>query len=99
MLVHFVLFWLRDDLTAEERADFRAGVETLKNIDAADAVYVGTAAPTAQRPVVDATYDVALTVLLKDVAAHDVYQDHAIHQAFIAAHKAKWTQVKVYDAE
>lgn len=99
MLVHSVFFWLRTDLTAEERADFRAGVETLQDIEAATQVFVGTPAATGDRPVVDKSYDVGLTVIVPDVAAHDMYQDHPIHLKFIADHKAKWTQVKVYDVE
>lgn len=99
MLVHTVFFWLRPDLTEAERAEFRTGVESLKAIEAATAVYVGTPAATGERPVIDASYDFCLTVLLPDVPAHDIYQDHPVHLAFIAANKPKWTRVLVYDAD
>lgn len=99
MLVHSVFFWLREDLTDEERAAFRKGVDTLKDIDSAEAVYVGTPAGTAERPVVDNTYDVGLTVVAKDVAAHDVYQEHPIHQAFVNEFKSYWTKVTIYDID
>ena len=41
----------------------------------------------------------ALTVLLKDVAAHDAYQVDPIHLAFVASCKALWTRVQIYDAQ
>jgi len=99
MLVHTVFFWLKKDLDTDQIAQFRAGVETLKEIDNAEAVYVGTAAATAVRPVIDSSYDICLTVILKDIPAHDIYQAHPIHQEFIAKFKDFWTQVKVYDAD
>jgi hypothetical protein len=49
--------------------------------------------------VVDTTYDVGLTVVLKDVAAHDAYQDHPIHHAFVDHFKEYWERVQIYDAE
>jgi hypothetical protein len=49
--------------------------------------------------VCDGSYDFCLTVILKDVPAHDAYQAHEKHQSFIAAHKDKWQKVKVYDAD
>ncbi|WPJ94276.1 Dabb family protein [Coraliomargarita algicola] len=99
MLVHTVFFWLRKDLDGAQITEFRMGLESLKTIDVADAVYVGSPAHTAERPVLDTSYDFCLTVILKDVAAHDAYQAHETHQAFIAAHKEQWKKVKVYDAE
>jgi hypothetical protein len=99
MLVHTVFFWLKKDLTAEQVAEFRAGVDTLKNIGSAEAVYVGTPAKTAERPVIDNSYDICLTVLLQDIPAHDAYQAHPIHQEFIANFKDSWDAVKVYDAD
>ena len=99
MLVHTVFFWLRGDLSEADRAEFRAGVESLRGIEAASAVYIGTPAATGERPVIDASYDVCLTVLLPDVPAHDIYQEHPIHLTFIAQNKAKWTRVLVYDAD
>ena len=99
MLVHTVFFWLKKELTADQAAQFRAGVESLKAIPSADAVYVGTPAQTAERPVIDSTYDVCLTVLLQDIPAHDAYQSHPIHLEFIAKFKDSWEAVKVYDAD
>jgi hypothetical protein len=98
MLVHTVYFWLKPELTEAERADFRRGVETLGNITAVEQVYVGTPAATEKRPVIDDTYSVALTVVCKDVAAHDAYQVDPLHHAFINRFKTFWTRVQIYDA-
>ena len=99
MLVHTVLFWLKKDLEADQVARFREGVESLKNISSADAVYVGTPSDTPERPVIDTSYDFCLTVILKDIPSHDAYQADPIHQEFIDNCKEFWDTVKIYDAD
>jgi hypothetical protein len=99
MLVHTVYFWLRPDLTPAQRADFRRGVESLGTIRSVEKIYVGTPAKTEKRPIIDDSYSVALTVLCKDIAAHDAYQVDPIHLKFIADCKTFWTRVQIYDAE
>lgn len=99
MLVHTVFFWLKKELSADQVAQFREGVESLKSIESAEAVYVGTPAGTPERPVVDSSYDVCLTVILKDIPAHDAYQADPLHQEFIATFKESWETVKIYDAD
>ena len=98
MLVHTVFFWLNEDLSAEDKAGFADEVRTLADIPTAETVYVGTPAATEPRPVIDSSYDVCLTVILKDMTAHDVYQEHEIHQRFLEKNASKWTKVQVYDA-
>ena len=99
MLYHCVYFWLKPELTAAQRADFRAGVETLKGIKAVAKVSVGTPAATTKRPVIDASYDVALIVECKDVAAEAAYQVDPLHLAFVEKFKTFWTRVQIYDSE
>jgi len=99
MLHHCVYFWLKPELTPAQRADFRRGVETLAGIKAADKVAVGTPAATGRRPVIDASYDFALVVVCRDVAAHDAYQVDPIHLAFVEKFKTFWTRVQIYDSE
>ncbi len=99
MLVHSVYFYLVPELTAAQRAEFRKGVETLGTISSVEKVYIGTPAPVPDRPVIDKSFGIALTVICKDVAAHDAYQTDAIHLAFIAKHKHCWTRVQVYDSQ
>ena len=99
MLVHTVYFWLKPELTEAQRADFRRGVESLGGIKAVDKIYVVTPAKTEKRPIIDDSYSVALTVLCKDLAAHDAYQVDPIHLAFISQFKTLWNRVQIYDAE
>ena len=99
MLYHCVYFWLKPELTAAQRADFRRGVETLIQITAAAKVEVGVPAATERRPVIDASYDVALIVICKNVAAQNAYQVDPIHLAFVEKFKTCWTRVQIYDAE
>jgi hypothetical protein len=98
MLVHTVYFWLRPDLTAAQLADFRKGVESLGTIKSVDQCFVGTPAKTEKRPIIDDSYTFGLTVIVKDVAAHDFYQVDPIHLAFINTFKTFWIKVQIYDA-
>ena len=98
MFVHTVYFWLHQSLSASERAQFRAGLETLKNIPSAEAVYIGMPAST-DRPVIDRSYDFGLTVLLQGLAEHDQYQVDEIHRAFVESYSSFWERVVIYDFE
>jgi hypothetical protein len=99
MLVHTVYFWLKPELTAAQRADFRRGVESLGGVQSVEKVYVGAPAATEKRPVIDDSYSVALTVLCKDIAAQNAYQVDPIHLKFVEQFKTCWTRVQIYDAE
>ena len=99
MLHHCVYFWLKPELTAAQRADFRRGVEALAGIKAVENVAVGAPAATLRLPVIDASYDVALIVLCQDVAAQNAYQVDPIHLAFVEKYQACWTRVQIYDSE
>ena len=98
MLVHTVYFWLSPTVSAQERSDFRHAVEELGKLKSIEMAYVGAPAPTVKRPLIDDSYSVALTVIFKDMAAHDVYQTDPDHLAFIAKWKATWAKVQIYDA-
>ena len=85
MLVHTVFFWLNKDLDGPQQTEFRIALETLKGIEAAEAVHIGIPAPTPERPVIDNSYDFCL--MLKDMATHDAYQVDPLHTAFIEGNK------------
>ena len=46
MFIHSVYFWLRDDLTDQQRAEFRDGLKQLGRIDTVRASFLGTPAKT-----------------------------------------------------
>ncbi len=98
MFVHSVYFWLKPELTAEQRADFRRGLESLSAVKSAIAVHVGTPAPIVPRPVVDLSFSFGLTVLFNDLAGHDAYQIDPAHKAFLDQFRTFWTRVQIYDA-
>lgn len=58
----------------------------------------GTRAAGLQREVNDAAFDVSLHVYLADAAAHEAYQEHPRHKAFIAEMSANWKTVRVFDS-
>ncbi len=97
MFVHTVYFWLKADITAEEKSAFVKGVTSLTTISSVKHGWVGVPADT-DRPVIDRTYSYGLTVVFEDLAGHDVYQVHPIHKEFLEL-KHLWTQVKIYDFE
>lgn len=99
MLFHNVYFWLKPELTPAQRAEFRRGVESLAGIKSVTKIDVGVPAPTDDRPVIERTYDIALIVQCRDVAAHDAYQVDPLHLAFVANFKTYWTRVQIYDSE
>lgn len=99
MLVHSVYFWLKSETSTEQRAAFRAGLESLCGIQTVETLYVGEPAATTPRPVIERTYDFALVAVLKDVAAHDQYQVDPLHKAFLQEFSSFWNRVLIFDAE
>jgi hypothetical protein len=97
MLTHTVFFWLREDAGAGDRAALEAGLRSLLPIPGALRAVIGRPAATAARPVVDHSYDFALELDFADVAAHDAYQQHPVHVAFVESCRPLWRQVKVTD--
>lgn len=96
MFIHAVYFWLRPDLSAEELAQFHAGVQSLTTIDSIQQAYVGEPAPT-NRDVIERGYSVALIALFADQEAQDHYQVHPVHDTFREECAPLWNKVIVYD--
>ena len=99
MLLHIVVFWLKKDLSEEELTTFENEVRSLENISSVEQLYVGKPASTTKRPVIDDSYDLCLTVMLKDIASHDSYQEDPLHLDFIKNCSHMWEKVKIYDAD
>lgn len=99
MLSHIVVFWLKEDLTDAQRSEFRQGLESLKAIESVQGVHIGVPAKTGDRPVIDRSYSVALTVLFNSIQDHDAYQVHPLHQGFLRQFGTFWLRVLIYDFE
>lgn len=97
MLSHIVVFWLKNDLSDAQRSAFRQGLESLKSIESARSVYIGSPAKTGDRPIIDKSYSLALTVLFDSIQDHDSYQVHPLHLAFLKQYGSFWSQVLIYD--
>ena len=98
-MTHTVFFWLRADLSADDRAAFETGLRSLLGIPGATRAVIGRPAATPKREVIDDTYDWALELDFPTLADQDVYQAHPTHVAFVEAHRSKWDRVRVYDVE
>jgi len=97
-LGHMVFFTLKER-TPEQRA--KLAELCRKHLDKHEGtVYfsVGTLAEEFKRDVNDQDWDVALHLVFKDKAAHDVYQDHPRHLEFIKNGKDLWAKVRVFDS-
>jgi hypothetical protein len=97
MFVHTVYFWLKADITAEEKAEFVRRAGALASLPSVKHGWFGVPADT-DRPVIDRTYSYGLAVVFEDEAGHDAYQVHPLHDDFRELHSL-WTQVKIYDFE
>ena len=99
MLSHIVVFWLKDDLSDAQRAAFRLGLESLKGIESTRGLYIGSPAKTGDRPVIEKSYSLALTVLFDTIQDHDIYQVHPLHLGFLKQFNSFWSRVQVLDFE
>ncbi len=96
-LVHHVFFWLKNPDSKEDLAKLIAGVKSLEKIETIRSMHVGVPASTEKRDVVDNSYSVSELMFFDDTAGQKVYQDHPIHQKFIADCSHLWERVVVYD--
>ena len=94
---HIALFWLKNPESAEDRAMLAAGLETLREIPQVRKLHIGMPAATEARDVVDHSYSLSESLRFNSLADQAVYQDHPVHQAFIARCGHLWERVLVYD--
>ncbi len=96
MFVHNVFFWLKSELSDEQRAEFDAAIQDLTTVDSVVQGHCGTPSST-DRPVIDRSYSWGLTVVFEDKAGHDAYQVDPVHKNFLATYKEYWDRVLIYD--
>ncbi|MBY0228908.1 MAG: Dabb family protein [Gemmataceae bacterium] len=97
MLVHDVFFKLSDRSPAAAEALVAACREYLTGHDGTVLFAVGQLAKELARPVNDRDWDVGLHLVFRDQAAHDAYQAHPRHVAFVEENKPTWAGVRVFD--
>ena len=99
MLIHSVYFWFKPDADAAVVARFEDGLRRLTAIPDIQSAYFGRPEATPQRAVIDASYAWGLVEIFTDLAAHDRYQEHEIHQQFLKEFSSSWQKVQVYDVK
>ncbi len=98
-LAHIVYFSLKDDSQEAQQRLADACQKYLSGHDGTTYFSVGTLVPDLSRDVNQRDWQVALHVIFANRAAHDVYQTHERHLAFIEENKNNWAQVRVFDAD
>lgn len=98
MLMHGVYFTLKDRSDEARKAFVGLCQEHLSGHDGTVYFAVGGRGEEFGREVNDQEFDVALYVAFESKAAHDKYQEHPRHHAFIEQGKERWAKVRVFDA-
>ena len=94
-MIHQVYFWLHD--TANTQEFLTEAVPMLGRCKTVAKFIAGTPAPTADREVVDHSFQVSCTLFFYSLEDQDVYQTDPTHLAFIEKYSSMWKTVKVYD--
>jgi len=97
MFVHSVYFWLKPELTTEQRAEFAYDIQTLRDIETVLVCAIGTPVPN-DRPVIDSSYDYGLILLFANQEDEEAYLVHPLHRAFADKWRVNFT-AKIYDCE
>ena len=97
MFVHAVYFWLREDLSEQDRATFVELLHALTTIEDVHQGYIGQPADT-DRPIIDRSYSWAEILVFRDRAAHDRYQVHPTHRRFVEQCATFWHRIVIYDS-
>lgn len=98
-MLHNVYFWLKPDLTAEQRATFESELALLPKISYLAHGFAGKPAATEKRPVTDHSFSYSISLLFKTMADHEFYQKGCPdHQRFVDTCKTFWERVVVYDS-
>jgi Stress responsive A/B Barrel Domain len=95
---HHVYFWLKEDhQNAADRAAFEQGLDSLFKIGLVKGGRWAVPAKVMLRPVIDQSWDYALTMQFESIEEHDAYQVDADHNVFIGSFKEWWAKVLVMD--
>lgn len=98
VLFHQVFFWLKNPGDKTDRDKLIAGLKALKAVDVIQHLHVGVPASTEKRDVIDNSYDVSELMVFRSVEDQKRYQDHPLHQKFVAECSPLWSKVVVYDS-
>jgi hypothetical protein len=95
---HHVYFWLKEEnQNPADRAVFEQGLASLFEIDLVAGGRWAVPAKVMLRPVIDQSWDYALTMQFATIEEHDAYQVDPDHNVFIGSFKEWWKKVLVMD--
>ncbi len=95
---HHVYFWLKDEFkNSADMAVFEQGLDSLFKVDLVKGGRWAVPAKVMIRPVIDQSWDYALTMKFDTIEDHDAYQVDPDHNVFINSFKEWWAQVQVKD--
>lgn len=97
-ITHYVLFWLKKELSEQEINEFAGFFELLKTIPVVKSLQYGRAANTNQREVVDNSFTYNLIATFKNHADNLIYETHPIHLDAIEQYHHLWEKVVVHDS-
>ena len=98
MLAHNVYFSLKDNSAAGRQKLIAACNKYLSKHPGTVFFAAGVLAEDLKREVNDRDFDVGLHIVFDSQAAHDKYQDAALHKQFIEENKENWKKVRVFDS-
>ncbi len=78
-VTHVVMVWLKQPGNEQHRAQFIKASQQLNDLPGIVSRHVGVVMPS-ERGIVDDTFDVAVTVTMKNKAALNAYLDHPKHK-------------------
>jgi stress responsive alpha/beta barrel protein len=94
---HVVLIWLKQPGDAQARQQFVKASKQLNDLPGIISRHVGVVVPS-DRVIVDDTFDVAITVTLKNQQALDAYMNHPRHKEIVDAQlKPLVNRIVAYD--
>jgi len=96
-IIHHVFFWLKNPSSKEDLARLLKGLNSLRSIDVIQSCYIGVPAATEKRAVIDDSYSASELLIFSDLESQRLYQEHPVHQQFIADCASLWNKVVVYD--
>ncbi|RZK51920.1 MAG: Dabb family protein [Pedobacter sp.] len=97
-ITHYVLFWLKKDLSEQQIKDFAGFFELLKAIPVVKTLRYGRPAKTNVREVVDNSFSYNLVATFKNLQDINVYETHPIHLDAIKKYSFLWEKVVVHDS-
>lgn len=98
VIAHYVLFWLKENLSEQEKIGFTGFFEELRKVSTIKSLQYGAPANTTKRDVVDNSFSYNLLVHFKNMDDLNTYETHPIHLKAIEKYSKYWDKVVVHDS-